>query len=172
MADDDALGALLAEREIRGVLARYCRGADRRDFELMRSCYHPDATDSHGEFEGGVDAFIDYATAATARYERTMHFLGTIVIDVDVAGGQALSESYVLAFHRAPASRTKPQRDITIALRYLDRFERREAQWRIAARRCVFEWTRTDPVPAGWTFPADYLMGVPGPGDPVHGSWR
>ena len=30
--------------------------------------------------------------------------------------------------------------------RYLDRYERRDGEWRIAARVCVHEWTRTDRV--------------------------
>jgi len=40
---------LLAEAAIKDVHIRYCRANDRRDEELMRACFHPDA---------GVEAFL------------------------------------------------------------------------------------------------------------------
>ena len=41
------LQQLLDEAEIRRVHIRYCRGIDRMDWDLVRSCYHPDAIDQH-----------------------------------------------------------------------------------------------------------------------------
>jgi hypothetical protein len=41
------IALLAAEREIRAALARYCRGIDRMEAELVRSVYHPDAHDDH-----------------------------------------------------------------------------------------------------------------------------
>jgi len=40
---EKAITELVDERDIRNVLTRYCRGIDRIDMELVRSCYHPDA---------------------------------------------------------------------------------------------------------------------------------
>jgi hypothetical protein len=37
---------VVAEAEIRDVHLRYCRANDRRDAELMRGCFHPDAVTS------------------------------------------------------------------------------------------------------------------------------
>jgi SnoaL-like domain len=45
---DAQLAHLLDESAIRQLLARYSRAIDRRDYELLRSCYHPDAVDEHG----------------------------------------------------------------------------------------------------------------------------
>jgi hypothetical protein len=39
--------------------------------------------------------------------------------------------------------------DLVAGLRYVDRFEHRNGEWRIAKRVCVFEWRRTDPVGDG-----------------------
>ena len=39
---------LLARQEILEVLARYARGVDRADGELLRSCYHEGAMEEHG----------------------------------------------------------------------------------------------------------------------------
>ena len=43
---------LIARQEITDVLHRYCRAVDRRDPDLLRSVYHPDATDDHGVYAG------------------------------------------------------------------------------------------------------------------------
>jgi hypothetical protein len=40
-----------------------------------------------------------------------------------------------------------------VGLRYVDDFERRAGEWRIAARVCAFEWSRLDPVPPGGWIP-------------------
>jgi hypothetical protein len=45
---ENDVAILLAERDIRGVLARYCRGIDRGDYDLVRD-YHSDAIDEHGD---------------------------------------------------------------------------------------------------------------------------
>lgn len=138
---------LAAKDEIRDVLYRYCRGVDRCDYELIRSCYHPDATDDHGEYVGDVDGFVAHCAANLGRFERTMHFLGNILIEVAADGTRARSEAYAVAHHHLRAGSTgKPERDFTVHLRYVDDFERRDGAWRIAARVCVFEWARMDAV--------------------------
>ncbi len=44
---------------IRTVIATYSRGIDRRDRELLLSCYHPDAVDDHGLFVAQPEKFYD-----------------------------------------------------------------------------------------------------------------
>ena len=155
----ERLAGLLAKQDIRDVLYRYCRGADRRDYDLMRSCYHPDARDNHGEdYIGGVDGFITMVEATLGRFERTMHFLGNILIEVD--GSRARSEAYCIAHHRLPEREDRPKRDFLVGLRYVDDFDQRDGQWRIAERVCVFEWSRIDPVPErGYRFGPDHILG-------------
>jgi hypothetical protein len=152
---DDRLDRVLDQQEIRDVVYRYCRGIDRRDYPMVRSCYHPDAIDDHGDFRGGVEDFIEYVQRGLPRFDRTMHFVGNLLVEPDRDRSRARVESYTVAHHRLLASRAKPERDYTVGLRYVDDFERRDGHWRIAARVCVFEWSRIDPVaPAGWV-PAD-----------------
>ncbi|NKY87599.1 SnoaL-like domain-containing protein [Nocardia veterana] len=51
----------MAERDIDRALAAYCRGIDRRDAELLRSVYHDDAIDDHGDSLGGApDAYVEW----------------------------------------------------------------------------------------------------------------
>lgn len=147
---DPRVQRVVDQQEIRDVIYRYCRGIDRCDYDLVRSCYHVDATDDHGDFRGGVDEFIAYVQRGLPRFERTMHFIGNVL--VEPTGDRSRAESYIVAYHRLAASRSKPERDFVAGLRYVDDFQRRDGEWRIAARVCAFEWSRIDPVaPGGWS---------------------
>ena len=56
---DDRWARLGDEQAIRDVLARYWRGIDRRDPELVLGTYHPGAYDDHGYYKGPVEGFVD-----------------------------------------------------------------------------------------------------------------
>ena len=137
---------LLDREEIRHVLLSYCRGVDRRDYDLIRSAYHPDAWDDHGNFEGGPEAVVAKVakdppgTIVTS----SMHLVGNIRIELD--GDVARVESYFIAYK----AQVIDGRTCTSARagRYLDRFERREAGWRIAHRKVADDWNRVDEVVA------------------------
>ena len=150
---------LIAESDIRDVCLRYCRGIDRRQFDLVRSCYHPDALDEHGDFLGTVEEFIAHAERSLQRFTSTVHLLGNILVEVADDGDHARSEAYAVASHRLPATNSRAERDHVVGLRYIDDFERRDGNWRIADRICAFEWTRTDPVTPGWSFTDAFRLG-------------
>ena len=167
MSDDLAL--LVAERAIERVLHAYARGIDRIDLELVRSCYWPEATDDHGGYAGGVDGFIEFVTGALARFERTSHFLGNRLITIAPAGDVASAETYCVAYHRY-ADGDGVEFDMTAGLRYVDRFERRGVEWRIARRVCAYDWRRVDAVDGdggGGGFGPAYVRGVRGADDIV-----
>ena len=142
------LEELLDKQEIHEVLMRYCRGIDRRDEELLRGVYHPDATDNHGLFVGKAADFIPWALAGLERDESTNHFIANELIDI--RGDVAHSESYVLAVHRR-RQHDGSVVDLTFGGRYVDRFERRAGAWRIADRKVVLDWSRIDPVEKGFS---------------------
>ncbi len=70
------LDDLVAQQEIRDVLARYTRGIDRMDTELVLSCYHPNAYDDHGAFQGSAEDFATWVRDVLSYFDTTMHFLG------------------------------------------------------------------------------------------------
>jgi hypothetical protein len=119
--------------DILECLHRYSRGVDRADRELLLSVYHPDALDDHGAFVGSPDAFVDWALSYHAEHQISHHnmiFNPTIELQGDVAH----SEVYWLFFGE---NKVKPN---TLAVgRYIDRFERRDGRWAIAARVCLSE---------------------------------
>jgi hypothetical protein len=160
------LSWLMDKEEIREVIYRYARGIDRLQYDLVRSCYHPDGTDDHGDFRGGIDGFIEYITAGLGTWERTMHFMGNCLIEPN--GDMARAETYALTYHRVSARGDKPALDFLGAVRYLDDFEKRNGEWKILSRVCVVDWTRTDVVAArGWRRPDDYTQPHRSIEDPV-----
>jgi hypothetical protein len=157
----DALQRLLDDRAIRDVLLRYCRGIDRIDLDLVRACYWPDAVDDHGAFRGGVDDYLVWIGRLLPRYGVTTHSLTNTLVEWPGPDGIAHVETYGVADHQTPGG--PPELNLTIAFRYLDRFERRNGEWRIADRRCTTEWVRVnDP---GSAFPVDDRFPRGGRGD-------
>jgi ketosteroid isomerase-like protein len=174
MAPDTAIEArvrlLLDSEQIRDVILRYCRAVDRCDWDLARSCYHPDALDDHGIFTGQGHKFIDFLETFVPSFaESTQHFVTTT--SVEVLGSVAFGESYCVGYHRISRGGTTGMADVPIAARCVDRFERRSAEWRIAHRRLVFEWTRLDPV-VEYELPPGAVVGTRDLNDPSRAGFR
>ncbi len=140
------------ERAIRHLLTRYCRAVDRMDLDDLRNVYHPDAFDDHGEYQGDVEGFITYLRTRLLDFVGTQHFLGNMHIELD--GDVAHTETYCQAWHRIAGKDGGPDHDSVVGLRYLDRFERRNGEWRTAARQIVIDWRRMDAVDEASASPA------------------
>jgi hypothetical protein len=137
--------------EIRTVLAKYCRGVDRRDWELLRSVYHPDGTDNHGPFNGTGSAFADYLDESLRECRLTGHHQMTNVY-IELDGDMARVESYYLVLHPLIDPQTKTEALLQSGGRYLDKFEKRNGAWKIASRVCTVDWSRF-PLPGNsWAF--------------------
>lgn len=149
------LQRLIDRAEIEDVMRRYARGVDRGDWEAVRSTYHPDARDEHGEYQGGVDGLIDWLRKRFAGVDNSMHLLGNCLIEF-AAPDLALVETYFVSRRlRAPSpeeSRTLGPGDAMareVWGRYVDRFELREGEWRVADRTVVLEASSTGPALGG-----------------------
>jgi SnoaL-like domain len=149
--EQERLRALLDKHEIHEALMRYCRGIDRGDADLVLSAFHPDATDNHTGLEERAAERMPRAVAlAQDMTEWTRHNICNELIELN--GDIAHSESYLVAYHRV--KHDGREFDFLLGARYLDRFERRAGEWRIAQRTVVHDWQRFDEVqdpPAGLT---------------------
>lgn len=150
--DLETLVRELADKQaITECIYRYCRGLDRLDWPTLQTVYHPDAIEDRGEglFVGPAE---DLARAAlkslTEMYTASQHLIGNILIDLD--GDAASAESYFQAYHRYVERPGSPPSEMIMAGRYIDRFERRNGEWRIARRKMALDWTRTQPVLDSW----------------------
>ena len=126
------LRELLDRQAIRDCVYRYARGIDRHDPDLVASCYHPDAIDDHGSYVGPGRGLAEDAIANHAGLLRTQHHITNQVVELD--GDTAHSETYYFVVHRAKVGTSE-----FFSGRYVDRFERRDGEWRIAARVCLLE---------------------------------
>ena len=151
----DALDDLVADRDIRAVLVRYCRGIDRMDALLTRSCWHTDGTADYGRlFKGTADGFIEWLWPVHAAMIGHVHSLSNVTVEID--GDAAATESYVHVVLRVPAP-DDGQVDIVGRGRYLDAFERRDGAWAIVHRTYVSDLASTQRVElldVGGTAPA------------------
>jgi hypothetical protein len=153
------LEELIARQEISDVVKRLARGTDRLDRELMASCYHPDGYDDHNSFRGSGTEFADWVCEVLPHFAATHHFIADPLIRID--GDVAQVDTYCIAHHLRDDS------DMVLALRYVDRFERRDGQWLIAKRVCAFDWTYTVPFDpsARFVFDPDFTVGRRGRDD-------
>jgi len=134
-----SVAELLDREAIRECMFRYCRGIDRGDEAALRSAYWPDGTDCHGPYSGSASGFIDWALAKLADSERSVHFINNLSITLQ--GSRAAVETYFQALQRSPDAQGV-QREVFLAGRYIDRFEKRDGEWRIALRIVVYDWIR------------------------------
>lgn len=130
-----ALGELLDRQAIMDCLLRYTRGIDRHDKALVASAYHPGAIDDHTEYIGPGENFGDYANARHDQgWAAHQHYVTNSTIELN--GDSAHVETYWIV-----AGRRKTGGDADVhGGRYVDRFEKRNGKWAIAARICVYEW--------------------------------
>ena len=133
---------VIAKQEITDLVGRYMRGLDRLDRDLLRSTFHDDATTDYGFFQGGPDEFVDMAYNALKDHLANHHMIGQVNIDLE--GDIAFGEVYFQAFHRI--IQEGEERDLFISGRYVDRYEKREGEWKFAFRSEVNDWARNDPA--------------------------
>jgi hypothetical protein len=137
----DPLEKITASTEIENCLKRYARGVDRRDWDMVRGCFHFDATDHHGEFHGTVDEFITWVSKRHEFVPFSMHYLLNCLIEFQTSD-VAFVETYFWAIQRRDATDQAPDTDFEVFGRYVDRFEKRFGVWRVAQRQVAYDSTR------------------------------
>lgn len=162
---DPEIQALIDERNIYRVLARYCIGTDRRDPVVMKDCYWPEGVDDHGIMAAlNAHEFVEKAVSGDIMklLLRTLHILGQV--SYDIQGDRARVESYVTCYQRVVNDPAAVERffgksyaeqhrgvdcdshDILGGGRYLDIFEKRGDDWRILSRVATGEWKLVAPA--------------------------
>jgi ketosteroid isomerase-like protein len=168
----DFLEELEARTAIEDCLKRFARAVDRQDWEAARQAYHGDAVDDHGFFKGPPDQFLEYIAKRHAHQDHSMHFNTNVLIEFE-SRERAFVETYVLVLqrYRAGAPNVPPEkagvRNIASA-RYLDRFEKRNGEWRVAHRTLVFGDVVSDAMTESVVFPAEFTVQRHGLDDPLY----
>ncbi|KAK5219255.1 hypothetical protein LTR72_008437 [Exophiala xenobiotica] len=140
MADQQKrLQVLLDKQDIYELVCRYCRGVDRMDKELTMSCFWPGAIDIHlGKFgnlhTGTAQDFFDQEWEGFKEFTASQHYICNHLCEVD--GDKAFAETYQFSFYwKKPGD--EPTRNAQNSNRYVDRFEKRNGEWRITHRTFI-----------------------------------
>ena len=153
---------LLSKQEIYERLCDYMRGQDRLDPVLHRSVFWDDARTDYGIFKGDADGFVAFAQGALTPHKSNQHLIGQVRIDLE--GDTGFGEVYFIAYHRIVEN--GEDKDLIIAGRYVDRYERRGGVWKIAFRSELVDWARTDPAADDWLKRStESLLGARGAAD-------
>jgi hypothetical protein len=140
------LQAAIDKTEIMDILAKFARGVDRLDENLLRSVLHHDATLDLGPgvFQGTGGDYVRWVLGVFQGVRSSHHMIGNARIELE--GDAALVESYFHTHIRIE----KPigREDVFLGGRNLDRFERRPSgaagAWKIVHRKEVIDWARTE----------------------------
>jgi SnoaL-like domain len=130
---EQELRHLLDRQAILDCLNRYNRGVDRCDDELLLSAYHEDATECHGAFTGRPAEFARSIRPSQDSWACSQHHITNHIVEIE--GELAHAETYFLVISR----RNEEETVSFVGGRYLDRFERRHGNWRIALRVVVID---------------------------------
>jgi ketosteroid isomerase-like protein len=141
------LTELVDKQQITEVVYRYAVAVDTRDWDLLRSCFTPDAKadyldlpacPSYAEIESTCRNALTPLTA-------TQHLLGNVLVELH--GDTADCQCYLQAQHVMTGA---PGGDLfVIAGKYTDRFERTADGWRIGYRRLDLIWADGNPAVVG-----------------------
>lgn len=136
---------LVDKQQITEVLFLIARGTDRGDAELYTAGFHEDGTDYHGFANGPVSNIA--ANLARSTLLLTQHAISNVLIELD--DDSARVESYFTSFHQRRDEHGQLHDEI-VRGRYLDRFERRAASWKVARRVVLWGWSRVQPSGESW----------------------
>jgi hypothetical protein len=151
---------LLVRAEISDVLQRYVRGIDRVDLEQVAACYHPGAWDDHNQFRGSATDFVAWLDGRLGRHAATTHFLSEPHVRLTEAD-VAQVDTYCVVHQMSPPDPSGRPTVSVEGLRYLDRFERRDGEWRIAHRKVAVDWRYSSLLDegSGQPFADDWRIG-------------
>jgi len=154
---DAAIDHWLDVLAIREQLAEYFRALTKRDTARAQAVFHADAHEQHGPIAGNAHELTAEIVGNLGADRATVRHCIDAWVDVD--GDAALSEAGWIYIARTDAE------DQFYAGRYLDRWERRAGEWKIAARLATVDlWRFEAPSPRPFVAGAEAILEFSGRG--------
>jgi len=147
----------------------YVRGADRHDIDAIRSTYWPDSWDDHGGYIGPGQGWADAALSWHDATYTSNHHVSNVLSEID--GNRAKRESTFIW--------VGPFKDPDVTMfqagRYRDLCEKRDGEWKILYRTCIWDWIDLRPTnTTAWgmtNIPNVSNWGGWYPDDPIYKKW-
>lgn len=150
-----SIDQMLAREQIRERIATLARGEDRRDAALITAAYWPDSVTDYGVFKGSFDEYLAWVVPGADAISNTQHHVGQSYIELETMTAKV--ETQVISYHRIDYG-GGDEHDTVIGGRYLDMFESRDGEWRIASRTMLYDWYQDWGASIDWS---QGLMGMP-----------
>lgn len=121
--------------EIDSLLSRYAEAIDRRDYQLLDTCFTPDALVDYSDADGVAGPYPEaraWLEEVLAPIDEMQHFISNKQIKLD--GDSATGECYTLninGFKLADSS----SNHLVVGAKYIDEFTRTPKGWRISRRK-------------------------------------
>jgi hypothetical protein len=167
-SSDAQLALLLDKQALADNLMAYVRGVDRMDLDLMKSAYWPDARDDHGRFVGNGHQWCEEAMKSRDLSVSVNHHMGNVYSEIADSRAKREAMFLVVTTYRGGTH------VLMLGGRYRDLCEKREGEWKILRRTCIWDWNQQFAVDPGW-----HLTGTPElsnwgrffPDDPIYQDW-
>jgi hypothetical protein len=165
---DSQLEELYDSKLLHDNLMKYCRAADRKDIEGMRDTYWPDSIDDHGQYVGSGSGWADANEYWKKGQMAGNHHITNVLCEID--GNLAKRESMFLVVSILP----EPDVTLFIGGRYRDLCEKRNGEWKVRYRTCIWDWGDVRKLRPNWALsklPDKTHWGALYPDDPIYKDW-
>jgi uncharacterized protein (TIGR02246 family) len=143
MTANDAL--MRDEWEIRKLAMNYARTVDRGDGAGFAALFTEDAAVEGPGFKAqGYDQLFGNPGMLKQMYASTLHTVMNQT--VTVTGDTAQGETYCIAYHLNKPDVAGKYTRLDWAIRYQDKYVRRDGKWLYAHRQLLVEWTELSTV--------------------------
>jgi hypothetical protein len=122
------------------VLVRYAQGVDRRDWDLVASCFTPDAYIAGSRYSASFEEYFPILRASVDAFGVTMHFMGNQLYDAGDGADNASVQTYAVAYHYGNVDPNV--QNLVVGVRYQDSMVHTDGEWRIRHRAVTADWTR------------------------------
>lgn len=143
MTLEEQVQQLLDRQAIHDLIARYSRTLDWLDDAGQAGCYWPEAPIDYGFFKGTAAEFVPVVMQVERSTGRRWHLLAPLSVKL-TSPTTAEGECYGVALGFRKEG-DEPYRGNMYGGRYLDTYEKRGDEWRIASRRYIMDWTMAMP---------------------------
>ena len=168
MLSQDQLQELWDKQALHDNLMRYCRALDRMDRDGIVATYWPDSWDDHAVYIGPGQQWADEALRWKDKSWQVNHHVSNVYSEID--GTRAKRESMFIVvcdFKESGMSMLEGGR-------YRDLCEKRDGEWRILNRVCIWDWSQEIPTKPAWGQigqPRVTNWGDKWPDDPIYKDW-
>jgi len=145
MGDSKPIDAILEEQRICAVRRDWAFARDLGEWDLLRSCFHPDATITVAWYSGSATGFIERSIGMSKHRrpeERHKHWIGNM--RARAVGARGILEADTMILIREYIG--DDLYDYCGYARFFDRVEKRDGVWRIQTATCFYDKDTLAPV--------------------------